>query len=38
MSRPNNVVYIYLTVSIKVYPGTRTKGIYLLMRCEIGTK
>jgi hypothetical protein len=33
-----NVVYIYLTVSIKVYPDTRTKIIYLLMRCGIGTK
>ena len=38
ISRPTNVVYIYLTVSIKVYPDTRTKRIYLLMRCGIGTK
>jgi hypothetical protein len=36
ISRPTNVVYIYLTVSIKVYRDTRTKIIYLLMRCGIG--
>jgi hypothetical protein len=35
ISRPTNVVYIYLTVSIKVYPDTWTKIIYLLWDVEL---